>query len=238
MSSKPELPSRLKGRLKDRYDLFVFDLDGTLIDSKQDIAHAANATLAHLGYPSLPVEVVANLVGSGVRQLMRDLLRTAKAHTESPSDPENGALDTAYTFFMAHYGAHCMDQTDFYPGARNILDRLNDKAIAVLTNKPTLLSEKILTALKVRSLFNPVIGGDGPCGKKPDPTGLQFIMKHRGIAPSRTLMLGDSPIDIATARAAGCDVAVFSSGFTPAPLLEAENPTGLFSDFQAIGDAL
>lgn len=222
--------------LKNRYDLFVFDLDGTLIDSKSDIARSANATLTFLGKIPLSEEKVAGFVGSGVRQLMRDLLGADGAA------PNSRQLDDAYRYFMDHYGRHCTDHTVFYPGVADCLDALNDKTLAVLTNKPESLSLKILEALGAQARFAITIGGDSLPHKKPDPEGLLHIIKKTGCTPARTLMCGDSVIDVETAARAGCDSLVVLSGFGKRDELLADDvmprATWTFEDFRDILRAL
>ena len=212
--------------LKTRYDLFVFDLDGTLLDSRADIAAAANATLVAFGVTPLTEASVVNLVGAGVHQLIDDLFATATG--ESPTSDTH---DAAYHFFMRTYGENCTTHTVFYPGVTACLEKIGDKKLAVLTNKPESFSLDILAALACGTTFYPVIGGDHPAGKKPAPEGLRLIMATHGIAPERTLMLGDSPIDVATAKAAGCESLVFLSGFGREIDLRNAAPTWILQDF-------
>lgn len=219
------LPSSLAGR----YSLFVFDLDGTLIDSRADIANAANRTLGQFGYAPLSSDAIVGLVGSGVRQLIRDLFKQSAGHEVNAP-----ILEQAYRFFMTDYGDHCTSETRFYPDVIDCIARLGHRPLAILSNKPELLSIKILTALGYPKRFYPVIGGDSLPTKKPSPEGLLSIMTVLGIAPERTLMLGDSTIDVETARNARCDSLVTLSGFAKKSDLANSGATYIVDDFKQL----
>lgn len=221
--------------LTHNYDLFVFDLDGTLIDSRVDIAGAANRTLAAFGEKELTEAKVIGFVGSGVHQLIGDLF-----FASGGKKIENPVLEEAFHYFMRDYGEHCTERTRFYPGAQESIVTLqrHEKKLAVLTNKPQALSEKILNFLGHSSTFDPVIGGDTSLGKKPSPRALLEIMRIHRTTPARMLMVGDSEIDIETARAAGCDSLVVLEGFGNAETLRAAKPTWILQDFIEFREAL
>jgi phosphoglycolate phosphatase len=207
--------------------LFVFDLDGTLIDSRRDLADAANALLEERGGRPLPVDAVARMVGEGAALLVRRALTAAGLDPDSP-----GALAR----FLELYDDRLLAHTQLYDGIRETLEALAaDVPLAVLTNKPARATQAILEGLAVAKFFKWVLGGDGPWPRKPNPTALQELMSRAESAPQQTIMIGDSPIDLATARAAGTRVCMarYGFGFTssehdlgPADLL-ADRPSDL-----------
>jgi phosphoglycolate phosphatase len=185
-------------------DLVVFDLDGTLVDSRRDLATATNAMLGDLGGRPLPEEAVAAMVGEGAGVLVR------RALAASGLDPEStGALDR----FLAHYDERLLDHTRPYPGVAEMLAALRERRMAVLTNKPAHATERILEGLDLRRYFGAVIGGDSPYGRKPTPAGLAHLASTAGVECARTLLVGDSPVDLATARHAGTRICLCRYGF-------------------------
>jgi phosphoglycolate phosphatase len=192
-------------------DLLIFDLDGTLIDSKLDLAHAVNATRAHMGLPALDHERVYSYVGNGAPALIR------RAMGAQASDAE---VQEALEFFLEYYRDHYLDYTTLYPGVREALDRLRKagKRMAVLTNKPVKISRAIIDGLGVGGHFFQVYGGNSFDMKKPDPIGVQTLMRETGIPAERTVMIGDSSVDIQTARNAGVAAYGVTYGFQPETL--------------------
>ena len=185
--------------------LFVFDLDGTLIDSRRDLADAANALIEERGGAPVPVDAIARMVGEGAALLVRRALAAAGLDPKSP-----GALPR----FLELYDERLLAHTTLYDGTREAIETLAaDAPLAVLTNKPTRATMTILQALGVAPLFRWVLGGDGPLPRKPDPASLQELMKRARTAPQQTVMIGDSPIDLATARAARTRVCLVRYGF-------------------------
>jgi phosphoglycolate phosphatase len=177
-------------------DLLIFDLDGTLIDSRLDLAHSVNAARAHLGLPPLDDELVVSYVGHGAPMLLR------RALGDGASDAE---VQAALAYFLAHYREHALECTTFYPGVRESLERWHGagKRLAVLTNKPVDISRKIVDGLGAGGLFFRIYGGDSFEFKKPDPIGIETLRKEAGVGRDRTMMVGDSSVDIETARNAG-----------------------------------
>jgi len=189
----------------------VFDLDGTLVDSTEDITAAFNRTLSRVapGTPPLGLEMVRALIGHGARNLVERGLAVAGLRL----DPA-GVLPV----FLEVYGAGLLDKTQLYPGTAEALDALAGRSLAVLTNKPGGLSRAILAGLGVADRFVRVVGGgDGPASK-PDPAGLAFLMGEFDATPAQTLMVGDSPVDVATARAAGVEIVGVLYGLDPESL--------------------
>jgi len=185
--------------------LLVFDLDGTLIDSRRDLADAANALIVERGGEPLPVDTIAALVGEGAALLVRRALAAASADLKIERDLPR---------FLELYDERLLNHTRLYEGTSAMLESLDGAArLAVLTNKPQRPSERILEALGIAPFFTHVIGGDTLHGRKPDPAGLQWLMGVTGATASQTMMVGDSAIDLRTARAAGTRCCLVRYGF-------------------------
>ncbi len=183
-----------------RLRLLVFDLDGTLIDSGQDLVNAVNATLGALGRATLPAPVIASYIGDGAGMLVRRAL----------GDPsEESSVDHALGLFLDYYREHKLDHTYVYDGVFPALDAMSRcdagerRGMAVLTNKPVHPSREICAALGLTPYFHAIYGGNSFATKKPDPEGLRELMRQAEAQPDQTLMIGDSDVDILTARAAG-----------------------------------
>jgi phosphoglycolate phosphatase len=191
--------------------LVVFDLDGTLVDSRQDLANSANQLVAERGGSPLSLDAVTEMVGEGAAMLVRRALTAAGL---PPDDP--GAL----TRFLEIYDERLLETTVLYPGILDAVRTARAGArVAVLTNKPQHHSERVLAGLGVRDLFDDVVGGDNPHGRKPAPQGLMVLMSAAGAAGRDTLMVGDSLMDWETAKAAGarCCLASFGFGYPRIP---------------------
>jgi phosphoglycolate phosphatase len=185
--------------------LVAFDLDGTLVDSSRDLAEATNTLLADFGGGSLPLEVVVSLVGEGAAVLVRRALERAGLDPDTPN---------ALARFLLHYEARLLDTTRPYPGMVDAVNAVaTTRRVAVLTNKPERATIDILRGLEMDGLFSDVIGGDSVLGRKPDPAGLLELVARAGVAPAETLLVGDSPVDLATARRAGTHICLARYGF-------------------------
>jgi|KBSMisStaDraftv2_1062788.scaffolds.fasta_scaffold04519_11 phosphoglycolate phosphatase len=182
----------------------VFDLDGTLIDSKKDLVLSVNATLRAMGRPELPAELVASYVGSGAPVLISRALGGA---------PDREELERALKYFLAHYEAHKVDFTRPYPGVCEALERLHGTPMAVLTNKPANISVRILEGLGLAKFFQVIYGGNSFATKKPDPLGANTALADLKVAASEAAMVGDSEVDVQTARNAGMISAIVNFGF-------------------------
>ena len=174
--------------------VLIFDLDGTLIDSKLDLAHSVNAMLKHMGRAPLAHETVYSYVGNGAPMLVRRSLGEGATNAE---------CEKGLAHFLAYYREHMLDNTVTYPGVREGLDQLKGKAMAVLTNKPVRFSEEILNGLGLSRYFQFVYGGNSFEKKKPDPMGVEIILRDFAAPPGDAMMVGDSDVDIRTARNSG-----------------------------------
>jgi len=207
--------------------LIAFDLDGTLIDSRRDLADSANQLIEELGGKPHSEDAVARMVGEGARVLVERALTAAGL----PFTPE------AVPRFLEIYDGRLLNHTLPYEGMLEIVREASAQArLAVLTNKPRRPAEQILEALGMRQYFAEVVGGDGPLPRKPDPAALQALMDVAGTTRDSTLMVGDSPIDHATAHGAGvrCCLTAYGFGyamFSPEKLTERDrvvtSPSGL-----------
>jgi phosphoglycolate phosphatase len=192
------------------YEHVVFDLDGTLIDSRADLAAAVNHVRACLGLPSIVPETVYAYVGDGARALVERAL--------GPADADR--VPAALALFMDYYAAHLLDATRPYPGVAETLERLAARGIAlsVLTNKPVGMSRAILEGLGLLPRFVEVIGGDSLPTRKPDPAGLELLRGLTATPRARVLLVGDSPVDVQTAAAGGVAFCGVAWGLQPAAL--------------------
>jgi phosphoglycolate phosphatase len=183
---------------------FLFDLDGTLIDSKLDLVNSVNFMLGEMQRDVLPLATVASYIGHGAPRLVADVLGPAAVETDRKRGLE---------IFLAHYTEHNLDATRAYPGVVEGLEALQDRPMAVLTNKPAKMSVDILETLNLMKYFHAVYGGDSFEKKKPDPAGALAILKNLGASPQESAMVGDSDVDIKTARNAGMYAIAVNYGF-------------------------
>lgn len=188
--------------------LIIFDLDGTLIDSAQDLAISMNATRAHFGLPPLDPSLIYSFVGNGAAVLVR------KAMEEGASQSH---LDEALAFFLRYYRVHALEHTRFYPGVREAVEQLSSQGhtLSILTNKPVRISRDIVIALGVEPLFHRVYGGDSFVAKKPDPIGVTTLLSETNTNPANAILVGDSGVDVQTARNAGIRSCGVGWGFQP-----------------------
>jgi phosphoglycolate phosphatase len=191
--------------------LVIFDLDGTLIDSELDLATAVNAMLRHYGRKELPLQVIGTYIGDGAPMLIRRALG-------DPSDRE--FLQEALNYFLLYYRDHKLDNTYPYAGIKEALPQIGngERKLAVLTNKPVRASQAILTGLGLAESFFQVYGGNSFETKKPDPLGANTLMREADVQPDETVMVGDSGVDILTARHAGMWSVGVTYGFAPQTL--------------------
>ncbi len=213
--------------------LLIFDLDGTLIDSEQDLAIAVNATRAEAGLPPLTMEDVAALVGRGATELIRSAVPTV----------DQARFRHSLEFFVHYYRKHSLEHTKAYPGTAEAIGEMHAHGytMGVLTNKPVRISRDILAALQLADKFRFIYGTRGPLPgpphpegtqsfeeKKPNPVGILTMLKHTSLDSRQALMVGDSAVDVLTGRNAGVWTCGVSYGFQPESLRE--NPPDLLVD--------
>ena len=196
--------------------LLIFDLDGTLIDSRLDLIHSVNATLRHFHRPELPGDVVASYVGDGAPMLVR----------RSLGDPKDEQFfKRALEFFLSYYREHKLDHTTVYEGIPEALEKIQSnghaRKMAVLSNKPVNPSRAIVEALGLGRFFVRVYGGNSFETKKPDPLGIKTILKETAVSAPDAMIIGDSYIDVLTGRNAGLATCGVTYGFAPHTLSEA-----------------
>jgi phosphoglycolate phosphatase len=210
--------------------LLIFDLDGTLIDSALDLALSVNATRRHMGLPELDLALINSYVGDGAPVLIRRVM--------GPDAPEE-IVQAALEFFLGFYRTHALEHTKLYPGVREPLEELYrlGKTLAVLTNKPVRISTDIIAALGLADMFCRVYGGNSFELKKPDPIGVTTLMSETGIGPTETMFVGDSHVDIQTARNAGVVACGVTWGFQTERML-AEQPDLVIDDMRQLLDHL
>lgn len=226
--------------IPDDFDLYIFDLDGTLVDSLGDLTAAVNAMLSSFGLPSVDSGIVRRGVGIGSRNLLfRCIAMAARlAGTSCPplisatgilSDPDpytsneradrypafDAVITAAMPKYHDHYMANCTGATFFYPGMREWLEHLagRGRKLAVLTNKPHDATLEIIRSLGAGHFFHRVAGPESIGILKPDPAGIALMMRETGTASGRTIMIGDSMVDIETGRNAGVSVCGITGGF-------------------------
>jgi len=215
-----------------RIRLLVFDLDGTLIDSRLDLIHSVNAMLQHIGRPALDGDVIASYVGDGAPALVR----------RAVGDTDDEVLfRRALEYFLGYYRLHKLDHTTVYEGiAQTLASVANSKngvrrQMAVLSNKPVNPSRDIVQALGLGDFFVRVYGGNSFTTKKPDPLGALTILRETGFAADEAMMIGDSSVDVLTGRNAGLWTCGATYGFAPQSL-EDVPPDVLIESPQELGE--
>lgn len=201
--------------------LILYDLDGTLADTRRDITASVRFALRELNGPELTDDEIRDCVGSGLHALIRQVFRT---------DDEKLA-DKGAKLYRKHYKEHMLDHTRLYPGALEFLGYFKGRKQAVVTNKPDPFSSEILAALGVADHFMAILTGDQGLPFKPDPAAIHHLMEEAGALEAETLFIGDSIIDITAARNAGIEIAVLTHGFTPEKVLRDAKPDHIAHDF-------
>jgi phosphoglycolate phosphatase len=225
--------------------LLIFDLDGTLIDSRLDLIHSINAMLRHFGRPELAGDVIATYVGDGAPTLVRRALsgpaldpasdrKSDPAHDPACNPEDEHLFRSALEYFLGYYRLHKLDHTTVYEGIPEVLAALAadscgadtpvrpcvHRQMAVLSNKPVRPSQDIVQALGMGDYFVRIYGGNSFATKKPDPLGAVTILQETEVAPEETLMIGDSSVDVLTGRNAGLWTCGVTYGFAPHTLEE------------------
>jgi phosphoglycolate phosphatase len=209
-------------------NLLIFDLDGTLIDSKLDLVHSVNAARALMDLSPISEDVVASYVGNGAPVLIRRALGPSASEAD---------VQHALQYFLKYYREHMLDHTRLYPGVKEALDRLLESRIkmAVLTNKPVRFSRSLVEGLGLRGHFFQIYGGNSFEQKKPHPIGVRKLLEESGVARDRTMMVGDSGVDIRTARNAEVKACGVTYGFQPEGFLE-DPPDILVDNMSQLAD--
>lgn len=197
--------------------LLIFDLDGTLVDSRLDLIQSVNAMLQHFRRPELPGDAIASYIGDGAPMLVRRAL----------GDPDDERIvEKALEYFLAYYRVHKLDHTHAYPGVKEALETLgnlngSERRMAVLSNKPVNPSRAIVDALGLGEFFIRVYGGNSFHTKKPDPAGVYKLLEETGVRSDEAIMIGDSAIDVITGRNADLWTCGVTYGFSPRTLDDA-----------------
>jgi phosphoglycolate phosphatase len=219
--------------------LVVFDLDGTLIDSRLDLVHSVNAALRHIERPELPEDVIASYVGDGAPILIQRALGG-----DSTDEP---LVRKGLTFFLSYYREHKLDYTVVYDGIKEALAAVGQspsgspRKLAVLTNKPVHPSRAIVEALGLGPFFMQIYGGNSFSTKKPDPEGARKLLEETGVRPEEAVIVGDSHVDVSTGRNAGLWTIGVTYGFAPHTLVDPppdvllDRPAELIQLFAASG---
>ncbi len=202
----------------DKVALLIFDLDGTLVDSRLDLIQSVNAMLQHFHRPELPGDVIAGYVGDGAPMLVRRAL----------GDPDDERfLQEALEYFLAYYRVHKLDNTHAYDGVKEALEAIrngksgSERRMAVLSNKPVIPSRAIVDALGLGEFFIRVYGGNSFHTKKPDPLGVHTLLEETGTRSDEAVIIGDSSIDVITGRNADLWTCGVTYGFAPRTLEDA-----------------
>lgn len=215
---------KYKGR---RAAAFIFDLDGTLIDSGQDIALSANFTRGHFQLSELPVETTLGYVGDGVVKLLERVLGHNE-YTGATGDAgypvAEDRLAEGLEVFRDHYQRHLLDNTTLYPGVLDLLARYRRFPLHVATNKPQVFTEQILAGLHLDGAFRRVVGGDQTSARKPDPAHLKACLDGLDVDARDVVVVGDSPNDIQAARSLGAISVGCTFGLTTPGLIRSANP--------------
>ncbi len=208
--------------------LILYDLDGTLVDTRQDIINGVRYALKELNGPDLTDEEIKDCVGTGLHALIRQVFRLP-ADRQRAEDEK--LADRGAQLYREHYKKHMLDHSRLYPGARNFLEHFKGRKQAVITNKPNPFSAQILGALGVADYFIAILTGDNGLPFKPDPAAIHHLMEETDATEAETLFVGDSLIDIQAARNAGVEVVTLTHGFTAEKVLRDAGPDHIARDF-------
>jgi phosphoglycolate phosphatase len=201
--------------------LILYDLDGTLADTRRDIINSVRHALQILKGPDLTDDEIKDCVGTGLHSLVKQVFRTM----------DEKLADRGSQLYREHYKKHMLDHTKLYPGALGFLEHFKDRKQGVITNKPNPFSSQILEALGVAHFFIAILAGDNGLPFKPDPAAIRHLMEETNAAAEEVIFVGDSPIDIQSARNAGVEVVTLSHGFANEATLRGAGPDHIVHDF-------
>ena len=218
-----------------QFDLIMFDLDGTLIETAPEIADAVNDTLRHFNLPEVTQQQVNDWIGHGTRTLLIQALAFV-GKTEVAAVAASDSLPLIAAEFDRNYQRRCGTRSHLYPQVRETLAALRDRGVklAVVTNKEGRYTATVLNAHQITSVLDRVVSGDTLSTKKPDPAGIQSCLAQFGVPPNRALFVGDSSIDVATARNAGVAVWALPYGYNMGQPIEACSPDRVIADCSAL----
>ncbi|NUM75361.1 HAD-IA family hydrolase [candidate division KSB1 bacterium] len=209
--------------LRDK-SLLIFDLDGTLVDTRLDLATAVNHALQQLGRPPLPLAVLTGFVGDGARTLVARAL----------GNPEINDLETALRFFRAYYAEHLVDHSRLYDGVLETLQHFRHKKKALLSNKPQEFTEPLLARLDLSKFFDVIVGARPDLKLKPDPQPVHFILDQLGVPAAGALIIGDGENDVLAGKAAGITTCAVTYGIRPAEKLLPLQPDFVIHNFSEL----
>lgn len=204
--------------------LILYDLDGTLVDTRRDIINGVRYALETLKGPELTDDEIKDCVGTGLHALIKQVFRTE----------DEKLADRGSKLYREHYKKHMLDHTHLYTGARECLEHFRGRKQAVITNKPNPFSTEILEALGVAHFFIAILAGDNGLPFKPDPAAIHHLMLDTDSTEEETLFVGDSPIDIQAARNAGVEIVTLSHGFASEATLREAKPDHIVRDFSGL----
>jgi len=207
-----------------KISLIVYDFDGTLVDTLDDIALSVNLTLKELDQPLLDKEIVKTCVGSGVAMLMTRALNGSGVQD----------IESAVALFRKHYADHLMDNSNFYPHCRETIEFFSDRKQAICSNKPEDFVRKILASLDCLHPFPSIIGGDSFKTRKPDPEGLNHLLAQYRLSPDEVVMVGDSAVDIETGRNANVRTCAVTYGMGHLQALKSLKPDWTINDISEL----
>jgi phosphoglycolate phosphatase len=220
-----------------RAGAFIFDLDGTLVDSGLDIALSANFTRVHFGLPELPVPTAISYVGDGVQRLLEralghDLATGQTGQAGLPVSEE--MIGEAMAVYADHYRRHLLDNTRLYPGVLDTLMRFRNFPLHLATNKPRDFTDRILTGVRLQWAFRVIVTGDETPARKPDPAHLALCLEDLELEPAEVVVVGDSPNDINAARALGAVSVGCTYGLVAPGIVKAAKPDFLLEEFKGL----
>ena len=204
--------------------LILYDLDGTLVDTREDLVRAVEHMLQALGEAPRSRQQVLNAVGRGLRHLVTDCL----------SAPSDARVEQGIRVFTDYYGQHLADHSRLYPGASEVLEHFKARTQAVITNKPNPFARELLVGLGVAGYFAQIVAGDAGYPKKPDPAALTALMAQHRATAAQAVFIGDSVIDVETGRRAGVFTVAMSHGLEAPEVLAHAGPDALVRDFREL----
>lgn len=218
------------------FDLVLFDLDGTLVHTAPEICDAVNDTLAQFGHPMLEQAQIELWIGYGTAELLAKAWLRSTRQADLAQVRANVAFASALAEFNTHYQRRCGTRSLLYPYVRDVLQALNDAGVklALVTNKESVFTHRVLDKHALTPFFDAIVCGDSLSSKKPDPQGVAHCMHRLGVQPEQSLFVGDSSVDVATARAASVAVWALPYGYNMGQPISACAPDRVIADLRAL----